>query len=208
MKRILFLLTILTLFLSACAPQTNPSDSLSNPASNSTPESPPESGYAQDDSTPTPQTDLAPVPVSSGLHPAGEANTYWVVNPSSGSRLSVRVVYPHGWNGELVPALVLVPGGTGTIEPRKAEALAAEGFLVISFDPEGRGRSEGEEDYNGFIGQDGLAAVIEAATALPGLDANRYGLVSFSYGVTMAAGALARRPETCRLIFTLTGKAL
>lgn len=203
MKRTLFLLTTLTIILAACAPQTNPPDSPSNPASNSTldsspdspPDSPSNSGYAQDDSTPTPQTDLAPVPVSSGLLPADEANAYWVVNPSSGSRLYVRVAYPRGWNGELVPALALVPGGTGTIEARKAEALAAEGFLVIYFDPEGRGRSEGEEDYNGFIGQDGLAVVIEAATALPGLDANRYGLVSYSYGVTMASGALARHPD-------------
>jgi pimeloyl-ACP methyl ester carboxylesterase len=106
----------------------------------------------------------------------------------------VRVYYPRGWGGELVPALTLVPGGTGVSDPRRAEALAAEGFLVIIFDPDGRGRSEGTEDYNGFIGQDGLAAVIEAATALPGLDANRYGLVSYSYGVTLATGALARHP--------------
>ena len=195
MKRTLFLLTIIAVALSACAPLTESFDATSS--------STPDSGYAQDASpTVTPQPDPIPfdpaqdkpAPVSSELIPADEANTYWVVNPSSGSRLFVQAFYPRGWSGELVPALVLVPGGTGTIEPRKAEVLATNGFLIIVFDPEGRGRSEGTEDYNGFIGQDGLAAVIEAATALPGLDANRYGLVSFSYGVTMSTGALARYP--------------
>ena len=187
MKRTLFLLTIIAVVTFACAPLTESFDATSSPT--------PDSGYAQDASpTVTPQPDPLPAPVSSELIPADEANTYWVVNPSSGSRLFVQAFYARGWSGELVPALVLVPGGTGTIESRKAEVLAANGFLVIVFDPEGRGRSEGIENYNGFIGQDGLAAVIEAATALPGLDTNRYGLVSFSYGVTMSAGALARYP--------------
>ena len=208
MKHILFLLTSIAILLSACAPLTKSSNATPSPTP--LPQPTPDPGYAQDaSSTATPPTDLAPfdpappsgtsqgrpVPVSSELIPADEANTYWVVNPSSGSRLFVRVAYPRGWNGESLPALILVPGGTGATEPRKAEALAAEGFLVIIFDPEGRGRSEGTEDYNGFIGQDGLAAVIEAATALPGLDANRYGLVSYSYGVTLATGALARHPD-------------
>ena len=193
MKRIPFLLTTVAVLLFACAPITKSSNATPSPTP--LPQPIPDPGYTQDaSSTATPPTDPAPVPVSSELIPADEANTYWAVNPSSGSRLFVRVAYPRGWNGELIPALVLVPGGTGTTEPRKAEALAAEGFLVIIFDPEGRGRSEGTEDYNGFIGQDGLAAVIEAATALPGLDANRYGLVSYSYGVTLATGALARHP--------------
>ncbi len=189
MNRILSL-AILTVVLVACVPTKifSPNLLASSPT--------PDSGYAQDISpTSAPPTDPAAASVSSGLLPADETNAYWVVNPSSGSRLYVRVQYPRGWNGKPLPALVLVPGGTGVIEPRKAETLATEGFLVIYFDPEGRGRSEGTEDHNGFIGQDGLAAVIEAATALPGLDATRYGLVSFSYGVTMATGALARHPD-------------
>ncbi len=197
MKRIPFLLTSIALLLSACAPLPKFSNATSSPTP--LPQPTLDSGYAQDAfptvTPPTNPTPFDPAPVSSGLLPADETNTYWAVNPSSGSRLFVRVAYPRGWNGEPLPALVLVPGGTGTTEPRKAEALAAEGFLVIIFDPEGRGRSEGTEDYNGFIGQDGLAAVIEAAAALPGLDANRYGLVSYSYGVTLATGALARHPD-------------
>lgn len=196
MKRTLFLLTAVAV-LFACAPITKPSNATSSPTL--LPQPTLDSGYAQDAfptvTPPTDPTPFDPAPVSSGLLPADETNTYWAVNPSSGSRLFVRVAYPRGWNGEPLPALVLVPGGTGNSDPRKAEALSAEGFLVIVFDPEGRGRSEGTEDYNGFIGQDGLAAIIEAATALPGLDANRYGLVSYSYGVSLATGALARHPN-------------
>jgi pimeloyl-ACP methyl ester carboxylesterase len=140
----------------------------------------------------TPNTPLS-IPV---LDPAAEADAYWVRNPTSGARLYVRTFYPDAWNGnDLLPALALMPGGIGKSDPDKAAHLAGEGFLVITFDADGRGRSEGVEDYNGFITQDGLAAVILAATALPGLDATRYGLVSYSYGVTAASGALARHPD-------------
>jgi pimeloyl-ACP methyl ester carboxylesterase len=211
MKRILFLLTAIAV-LFACAPLTGSSNSTSSPTSLLQPMSQPTSnpGYTQDaSSTATPQTDPAPrnpappsgtsqgrpVPVSNELIPADEADTYWVVNPSSGSRLFVRVAYPRGWNGEPLPALALLPGGTGKSDPQKAARLSAQGFLVVIFDPDGRGRSEGTEDYNGFIGQDGLAAVINAAASLPGLDAERFGLVSYSYGVTLATGALARHPD-------------
>jgi pimeloyl-ACP methyl ester carboxylesterase len=130
------------------------------------------------------------------LEPVGPANTYWLTNPTSGARLSVQVFYPAEWNGsDLLPALVLMPGGIAPSDPQKASRLANEGFLTIIFDADGRGQSEGAEDYNGFITQDGLAAVIVAAAHLPGLDSSRYGLVSYSYGVTAATGALARYPD-------------
>ncbi|MEW5938532.1 MAG: alpha/beta fold hydrolase [Chloroflexota bacterium] len=190
MRTVSFLLVAFALLISACAPRDSlPDDSIPDPAHAQT----------QNASPSDPSTSLRASPepgaASPALTPADKPNAYWVVNPSSGSRLYVTATYPPSWNGETIPALVLVPGGTGVSEPNKAARLAAEGFLVITFDPEGRGRSEGTEDYNGFIGQDGLAAVIEAATSLPGLDADRYGMVSFSYGVTMATGALARHPD-------------
>ena len=193
MRTVSILLVALTLLTSACAPRPSTSTpTIIDSASQN--DSTPHVDYTQivePASTPDPGADSA----SPFLVPADAPNAYWVTNPASGSRLHVTATYPPGWNGKLVPALVLVPGGTGVSEPQKAERLAAEGFLAIIFDPEGRGQSEGTEDYNGYIGQDGLAAVIEAATALPGLDADRYGLVSFSYGVTMATGALARHPD-------------
>lgn len=192
MKTIFLFCLILSLCLAACAP-SHPSGSPPAAPTEATTSfhvneiiQTPHSDYAQD--TAAPETDSA-------LASAGSLNAYWVTNPSSGSRLYVTAIYPPGWSGELLPALVLVPGGIAESDPARAARLADQGFLVVIFDPEGRGRSEGAEDFNGYIGQDGLAAVIEAATALPGLDASRYGLVSFSYGVTMATGALARHPD-------------
>lgn len=185
---ILFLLACITSACSAQVPNSVPTDIA--PDALSTPLLQPvytQTPIASDSS----QADSISPALVADEHP----NSYWVTNPASGSRLFVTAFYPSGWSGDPLPALVLVPGGTGVSEPQKATRLAEEGFLVIIFDPEGRGRSEGVEDYNGTIGQDGLAAVVEAATALPGLDASRYGLVSFSYGVTMATGALARHPN-------------
>jgi len=79
--------------------------------------------------------------------------------------------------------------------------MADNGFAIVVFDPDGRGRSEGVDDDNGHLQQDGLAAVIEYAATLPEVDGSRIGLVSYSYGVPMAAGALARYPNLPVLFF-------
>lgn len=174
----IILLTLALLMIAACAA---PFPAAIAPTQSSAVEAPPMSTSA---------------PASApALIPAGREGAYWVINPSSGARLAVTVLYPDGWNGELLPALILVPGGTGVVETGKARALAAEGFLAIIFTPDGRGASDGSEDYNGHIGQDGLAAAIQASLSLPGLDPGRFGLVSYSYGVTLASGALARHPD-------------
>lgn len=144
--------------------------------------------------TQEPGFSIAPPPV--GLVPADAENSFWVTNPTSGARLYTRAFYPADWNGtDLLPALVLMPGGIAPSDPQKAARLSDKGFVVIIFDADGRGLSEGTENYNGFITQDGLAAVIIAVAQLPGLDTNSYGLVSYSYGVTAATGALSRYPN-------------
>jgi pimeloyl-ACP methyl ester carboxylesterase len=119
---------------------------------------------------------------------------YTVTNPTSGAQLYVQAFYPQG-QSSANPALVLVPGGTGLVDLQKAQRLSAEGFVVIVFDPDGRGRSTGTEDLGGYAQQDGLAAVIQFAATLPGVDPAKIGLVSYSYGVTMATGALVRHPD-------------
>jgi len=129
-----------------------------------------------------------------------EEATYQVINPASGARLHVRVLYPQAWDGEVLPALVLVPGGTGDSSDfldqlDRTQAIADGGFVLVLFDPDGRGLSEGSEDQNGYVHQDGLAAVIRFAATLPEVDEEQIGLVSWSYGVTMAAGALARHDD-------------
>jgi pimeloyl-ACP methyl ester carboxylesterase len=69
------------------------------------------------------------------------------------------------------------------------------GYLVVLFDPDGRGSSEGFEDNNGFIHQDGLAAVIRFADEHRLSDGAGIGLISYSFGITMCSGALARHPD-------------
>lgn len=127
----------------------------------------------------------------------------WAENPTSGARLFVEIVRPSRYAGGTLPGLILVPGGRGdsstflrpTPGGSEAQEIADHGFVVVVFDPDGRGRSEGVEDDNGFVHQDGLAAIIRFAACLPEIDPARLGLVSYSYGVTMAMGALARHPD-------------
>ncbi|MEJ5310608.1 MAG: alpha/beta fold hydrolase [Anaerolineae bacterium] len=138
---------------------------------------------------------LTPGPTS-----VGEGEQYTVINPISGAALKVYVTRPPQSGGAPLPALVLVPGGSGDSrsfrKPRgEAQAFAQAGYVVVVFDPDGRGQSGGKEDYNGFIHQDGLAEIIRFAATLPGVDASRIGLVTYSFGITMGAGALARHPD-------------
>lgn len=118
---------------------------------------------------------------------------WWVTNPGTGARLWVTVVAPAGVTDAPVPGVVMVPGGwadsSGLI--RDAQTVAAGGYLVVLFDPDGRGQSEGVEDYDGAGHQAGLAEVVRFAATLPSVDPGRLAIATNSYGVTMGAGALA-----------------
>ncbi|GIW06537.1 MAG: hypothetical protein KatS3mg060_1342 [Dehalococcoidia bacterium] len=126
-------------------------------------------------------------------------SSFTVTNPASGAELWVEVLTPTGWDGRRLPTLVLVPGGNGdstTITSGgRAQRMADAGFAIVVFDPDGRGRSGGVEDYGGFIHQDGLAAIIAELPNHPAVDRSQIGIVSNSYGVTIAAGMLARHPD-------------
>lgn len=141
-----------------------------------------------------------PPVIANGPGLASSAETHWVTNPTSGARLFVQVITPEGWNGTALPALVLIPGGSGsssdfTSKPQRTQIKLEAGFALVVFDPDGRGQSEGQEDDNGFTHQDGLAAIVEYVAELPQINAQQIGLVSYSYGITMASGALARHPD-------------
>jgi pimeloyl-ACP methyl ester carboxylesterase len=112
----------------------------------------------------------------------------------------VRIITAETWDGAASPTLVLVPGGIGdstafTEGRNDAQELAEQGFTVVVFDPDGRGQSEGEEDKNGHTHQDGLAEIIRSIAEFPSVDADRIGVLSYSYGITMASGTLARYPD-------------
>lgn len=97
------------------------------------------------------------------------------------------------------PALMLVPPGFETglkeLDTGVTRRLAGAGVAVMAFDPRGRGSSDGEEDMNGPLQQDDLAAALSWLAGQPQVDPDRVYLRSRSYGAAMAAGALDRNPE-------------
>jgi pimeloyl-ACP methyl ester carboxylesterase len=123
-----------------------------------------------------------------------------VKNPTTGADLRVLALRAKSRDGVKLPALILIPGGNGNSGlflsgQGTAQQLAELGFVAIAFDPDGRGASGGHEDYCGFKHQDGLAAIVRWAAKQPGVDPERIGLCSNSYGVTMGTGVLARFPD-------------
>jgi hypothetical protein len=126
----------------------------------------------------------------------------------SGNRLygMIRRPDPSQYPDLCFPGVVLVPGG---INPgrlmalgQEAKVLAGAGMVVATFNAEGRAdsspedtRSEGTEDYNGYRHQDGLCAIVQYVMNLPYVISDNVGIASQSYGITMAAGCVARHPE-------------
>ncbi len=160
---------------------------------------PPSSPQAKQGTLPAPKDGTALPPRGSG-ETAQPTSTTTVANPTSGVKLYVAIYAPKNASGKL-PAVVLVPGGTGDsagftqINPRGVSDVGEfnnAGFVAIVFDPDGRGKSAGKEDYNGHIHQDGLAAVVRYAATLANVDAKQIGVLTYSYGITMGSGVLAR----------------
>lgn len=128
---------------------------------------------------------------------AANGKAYSVTNPTTNAELHVQVFVPADATTKKYPALILVPGGTGDSGGMLQDAaqIMPAGFVVVVFDPDGRGKSGGVEDFNGYKHQDGLAAVARFAATLPEVDAKKIGIVTYSYGITMGAGVLARYPD-------------
>ena len=136
-----------------------------------------------------------------------EAVEAWVTAPN-GNRIYSRRVQPVpvAYPGQRFPALVAIPGGTGAGAPLADNPgyrnLAASGFVVVVFNPEGRGNglpgnltSEGSEDCNGFVHQDDLKTIIEYTAALGNVDVSNIGVETSSFGIAIGAGALGRYPS-------------
>ena len=152
-------------------------------------ESAPPTQAAQPTRPPSPQGSSQPPVTRPPLGgTATDSVTYSVTNPTSGVKLFVRVYSPV--RSALSPVLVLVPGGKGDSNDFKNDPndLVSAGFVVVTFDPDGRGQSAGTEDNNGSIHQDGLAAVIRFEATLVNVDKNKIGVATYSYGITMGSG--------------------
>jgi hypothetical protein len=121
----------------------------------------------------------------------------YLVVAANGNRLWVKIIQPSTavYAGRAFPAVVDVPGGIGAGAGGDLH-VAADGHVEFHFNAEGRGtapqRSDGVEDYNGFVHQDDLRAVIEYAHTRPNVLDDNVGVVTGSYGITMGAGCLGR----------------
>lgn len=96
------------------------------------------------------------------------------------------------------PLVLLTPGTDddsqvfeGFSQAVNASEVAGLGVVCATFDPAGRGKSWGEEDYGGPEHQDQVRVVLEALQARAEVDPQRTVVVSISLGLSMAAGALA-----------------
>lgn len=137
--------------------------------------------------------------------PTGSEEEVRITNPASGIDLFAHIHRPTTFDrAATYPAVLLVPGGNdpGTWFDRDdvAQSYADLGCIVMHFDPDGRGRSTvcgtfTEENYNGFVQQEGLRAALKALIDLPETDDCNIGVMSRSYGITMAAGVLGRFPS-------------
>lgn len=110
------------------------------------------------------------------------------------------------------PALVLCPphgsaaaAFSGPNSLLDADALARAGFVVLRFDPPGRGDATGEEDFGGPEHQDAVRVAVAHLRATPGVDAARIGILSLFSGLSMAAGAAA--PSGAAFLLDVEGPA-
>lgn len=132
------------------------------------------------------------------------------MDTDGGRRLYLHIHEPVG--AGRFPAVVIAPGGEspGTDYDRPpfvtARQMAGLGVCVIHYDPSGRGRSQGSEDFWGPGNQREFSDVIRFASSLPRVDPAGIGVVSFSIGIVIAAGALARfSPPRVRYLFDWEG---
>jgi len=98
--------------------------------------------------------------------------------------------------------LILIPGGImpgsawhNEWYPGNSLAWARTGFVVADFDCQGRGTSEGVEDYYGPVHREDLRAVILYIASRDDVLPGGIGLMSSSFGNTLCAGTLAAYPD-------------
>ncbi|MSR29644.1 MAG: hypothetical protein EXS03_08745 [Phycisphaerales bacterium] len=145
------------------------------------------------------------ITLASAAHGQGQPTVAWVPNPTSGVQLFTLTFRPtNPQPGVRYPAIVYVPGGTGTnaaFSDANMQAQANLGFVTVKFDPDGRGQSTNGgaytvEDFGGFIQQDGLHQILKYVAGRSDVDSQNIHVQSRSFGITMSAGALARYPHT------------
>ena len=124
-------------------------------------------------------------------------NETWIELPA-GERVYAHVHRPI-MKGRY-PGVLLVPGGFGsgtdldTSPGLTPDDISSLGFTVLHYDPSGRGRTGGEEDFWGPRHQRELAGVLKHLARLSNVDEENLGVFSFSIGIVISTGALSRFP--------------
>jgi len=112
-------------------------------------------------------------------------------------RLKIRARWPRGLDCH--GAVVVLPpgfeGGERVIQGAQGDVLVDHGLAVLSLDPRGRGESDGEEDANGYAGQDDVAALLRWVASQEQVDPDAVVLSSRSFAGALAAGALGRHGD-------------
>jgi hypothetical protein len=113
----------------------------------------------------------------------------------NGNQIEIRIAKPEG-DGPF-PALIGVAGADGyfVYQTGMIEELQALGIVAVDFAPQGRRRSEGEDNHNGPVHQDDLKALVDFVSEQPFVQPDNIGILTYSYGVVMATGALSRYPD-------------
>jgi dienelactone hydrolase len=145
-----------------------------------------------------------------GRPPAGVEAREVELSSTVGYRLAARCFVPAGpgpW-----PAVVLcAEAGEGLDAlcgydvPLNAAEIAALGFAALALDPAGRGASWGDDDHGGPEHQDGAAVAHAWLCRLPGVDADRVGLLGYGAGSAAALGAASRRGARAAWVLDLEG---
>ena len=92
------------------------------------------------------------------------------------------------------PAILII-GGAGC---KLAGALTStQGVVTVHFSPAENlpPRFRGWEERLGHAGQDAICVILKHLVSLPEVDRSNVGIVTFSFGVVGATGALARHPD-------------
>ncbi|HCP44539.1 MAG TPA: hypothetical protein DIU15_00655 [Deltaproteobacteria bacterium] len=139
--------------------------------------------------------------------PSTRLEALWLTN-ASGYRIHLHVHEPDDETPRA--AVVLVPGRdhAGSVFCRglsliSADELAAAGIRTVHFDPVGRGRSWGHDDFCGVEGQDALRAVLDFVHSRHNVLPDRVGVLSMSMGLSLAAPVLAREGRRLKTSFLL-----
>jgi hypothetical protein len=113
----------------------------------------------------------------------------------NGNKIAIRIKKPEG-DGPF-PVLIGVAGGDSmyAFNSEFATSLHEMGIVTVDFAPQGRGDSEGQDNFHGTVHQDDLKAIVDFVSPLAFVQQDNIGILSYSYGVVLATGALARYPE-------------